>query len=1024
MKLVLARTEQFLKILKTTIEQQPQPITEVECHEGRATDIPWEKYPYGSYWGKNDTWYRFRTILIAPESYDGKRMRCHLLVGREGKGISINPQFLVRVNGKIVQALDANHYTFDVTKEAKAGERYEVEFEAYAGRELGNISLKDSPLQFALHMYWHHDDSEKLYFDLEAAKKAAEMYPEDNYYRIKIETYLTNALNKLDCRQVNSEAYFTSVREAAAYMQEEFYEKFCGHDEVIANCIGHTHIDVAWKWRLEQTRAKAVRSFSTELALLEEYPEHRFTSSQPQLYQYVKEDCPEIYEQIKERVKEGRWEVEGAMWLEADCNLCSGESLIRQILHGKRFMKDEFGVASKVLWLPDVFGYSAALPQILQKTGVDTFITSKIHWNDTNHMPYDTFMWKGIDGSEVLAQFITAGTINAKLNEPGKYYSTYNAVIAPIAVAKGWEIYQQKDINNEIMVSFGYGDGGGGVTRDMIEMHRRLKYGIPGTPKTRITNITDTVSRIKENIKGKKVPKWFGELYLEFHRGTYTSIAKNKRYNRKAEFLLTFNEAVSLANKLLLGGEYPKDALYDSWQTVLLNQFHDIIPGSSIREVYEDSEEQYLSLFAQNEKSTDAAIQNLAANVSEAGVFVYNPTGTSQNGLVEVDGVKYFAKNVPAYGWKVIVAPEQDPEWKACQGSAWAQDKLHISTTHMENDFFAIDLDEKGHFTRLYDKRNDREVLTAGERGNVLQAFDDHPPVYDNWELSIYHKEIMWEIDDVQSIEVVEETAVSASLKIVHKFLSSTITQIITIYKDIPRIDFDTVADWHEQHIFVKVAFPVDILSDKATYEIQYGAVERPAHVNTSWDSAKFEVCAHKWADFGEAGYGVALMNDCKYGYDIHDSIMRMSLIKCGTSPNPVADQGEHVFKYSLMPHSGDWREAEVVKEAFAVNCPLVAAKATGNGSLPAEYSFVSADAPNVIISVAKEACDSENIIVRAYEAHGKRTKSRIQLGVDIVGACEVDMLEEKVYEKLMVINNSFATVFKPYEIKTFRIQK
>ena len=908
MKLVLARTEQFLNILKRTIEQHPIPIKDVDYHEGRATDIPWEKYPYGFYWGKNDTWYRFRTVLTMPEEYDGKRVRCRLLVGREGKGISINPQFLVRVNGKIVQALDANHYTFDVAVEAKAGASYEVEFEAYAGRELGNISLKDSPLQFALHMYWHHDESEKLYFDLEAAKKAAEMYPEDNYYRIKIETYLTNALNMLDCRQVNSEAYFASVRDAAAYMQEEFYEKCCGHEEVIANCIGHTHIDVAWKWRLEQTRAKAVRSFSTELALLEEYPEHRFTSSQPQLYQFVKEDCPEIYEQIKERVKEGRWEVEGAMWLEADCNLCSGESLVRQILHGKRFMKDEFGVDSKVLWLPDVFGYSAALPQILQKTGVDTFVTSKIHWNDTNHLPYDTFMWKGIDGSEVLAQFITAGTGNAKLNEPGKYYSTYNAVLAPIAVAKGWEIYQQKDINNEIMVSFGYGDGGGGVTRDMIEMNRRLSHGIPGTPKTRITNITDTVARIKSKIKGKKVPKWFGELYLEFHRGTYTSIAKNKRYNRKSEFLLAFNEAVSLANKQLLGGKYPKKELYDSWQTVLLNQFHDIIPGSSIREVYEDSEEQYLALIAQNEKSSDEAIQNLAANVSEAGIFVYNPTGTSQNGLVEVDGVKYFAQDVPAYGWKVLTVEDLSNIPAGCQNDACAQDMLEVSAEHMENAFFAIDLDEKGHFTRLYDKKNDREVLTAGERGNVLQAFDDHPPVYDNWELSVYHKEIMWEIDDVQSVEVVEETAVSASLKIVRRFLNSTITQIITIYKDIPRIDFDTAADWHEQHIFVKVAFPVDILSDKATYEIQYGAVERPAHMNTSWDSAKFEVCAHKWADFGEAGYGVALMNDCKYGYDIHDGVMCMSLIKCGTNPNPVADQGEHVFKYSLMPHNGDWR--------------------------------------------------------------------------------------------------------------------
>ena len=1016
MKLVLERTDQFLKILKGTIEQQPMKLTDVEYHEGRGKDIPWEKFPVGAYWGKHDTWYRFRTIVVIPQEYEGKRVRCRLVAGREGMAISINPQFLVRVNGKVEQAMDTNHYTFDVVKNAQAGEAFELEFEAYAGREQNNILIKDQPLQFNLRAFWHDAESEKLYYDLYTARKSAELFSADNYNRIIIEKYLTNALNLIDCRQVNSEAYFESIRAAATYMEEEFYGKVCGEYEAIANCVGHTHIDVAWKWTLEQTRAKAVRSFSTELRLLDEYPEHMFTSSQPQLYQYVKEDCPEVYEQIKERVKEGRWEVEGAMWLEADCNLSSGESLIRQILHGKRFMKEEFGVDSKVLWLPDVFGYSAALPQILQKTGVDTFVTSKIHWNDTNHFPYDTFMWKGIDGTELFTQFITAGSYNAKMNDKENFRSTYNSMLTPLSVARGWEIYQQKDINNEFMVTFGWGDGGGGVTRDMMEMQRRMCKGIPGVPKTRITTVADTIARIKENVKDQKIPKWFGELYLEFHRATYTSIAKNKRFNRICEFLLQHNETVSLANKVLLGGQYPKKDLYDSWQIVLLNQFHDIIPGSSIEEVYDDSDVQYAEVIAQNEKSSGEAISSLAANVDQAGVFVYNPTGMVQSGIVEVDGIKYFAEDVPAYGWKVIA---ENAASDACEDTG-----LYISTGHMENAFFAIDLDEKGTFTRIYDKRNEREVLTEGARGNVFQAFDDHPPIYDNWELSVYHKEIMWEIDNVDSIEVIEKTAVSASLKIVRKFLSSTITQIITIYKDIPRIDFDTQADWHEHHIFVKVAFPVDILSDKATYEIQYGAVERPTHFNTSWDSAKFEVCAHKWADFAEAGYGVALMNDCKYGYDIHDGVMCLSLIKCGTNPNPNADQGEHIFKYSLMPHSGDWREAQIVKEAFALNCPLIGAKTAGEGQLSANYSFANVNTPNVIISSIKEACDGEDIIVRAYEAHGMRTKTALNFGFNVAAASEVDMLEEAVYEELSVANNGFTTIFKPYEIKTFRIKR
>lgn len=1014
MAFTLKRTEQFLKILQGTMEQNPIKITAVEYSESRDGSAPWVPFVEDSYWGKNDTWYRFRTEFVIPESYNKKHVKCKLVTGREDAWNALNPQMLLLINGHVIQALDTNHFTFDLSKEAIAGECYALEFEAYAGRELSNVRFQDYPLQFALRAYCHDESSEELYYDIKAAKMAAEMYPETDFNRIQIENYLTQALNLLDCRVPSSEEYFASVKAACQYMQEEFYGKFCGHNEVIADCIGHTHIDVAWMWRLAQTRAKAVRSFATEIALLEEYPEHFFTSSQPQLYQFVKEDCPEIYEKIKEKVAEGRWEAEGAMWLEADCNLSSGESLIRQILHGKRFMKDEFGVDSKVLWLPDVFGYSAALPQILKKTGVETFVTSKIHWNDTNHFPYDTFMWKGVDGSEVFTQYITGAESYAKLDDSDTY-STYNAKLAPIAVAKGWKIYQQKNINNEILVSFGHGDGGGGVTREMIEMHRRMQHGIPGVPKTRITTVADTMSRIKKNVAGKKIPKWFGELYLEFHRGTYTSMAKNKRYNRKAEFLLQSTEAASLINKTLLEGTYEKDELYDGWTTILLNQFHDIIPGSSIREVYEDSEAQYLALFAENEKRYTESVEALAKNVSKEGVFVYNPTGAAQSGVVECDGEKYFVKDVPAYGWKVV--PEKS-------GSKDAESGLFVSPKRMENDFFVLQLDEKGTFTSIYDKVNDRQVLSKGQRGNVIQAFDDHPYNYDNWELSNYYTEKMWEIDDVSDICVEEMTDVSASLKITRRFLSSTIEQIITIYKDIPRIDFDTKVDWHEQHIFVKAAFPVDILSDKATYEIQYGAVERPAHMNTSWDSAKYEVCAQKWADYAEADYGVAIMNDCKYGHDIHDGVMKLSLFKCGTYPNPVADQGEHLFKYSLMPHAGTWREAGVAKAAYGFNCPLKAVKCEGEGSLSPEYSFASALADNIFITVAKEACDSEKIVLRAYESQGRRTKTEMKCGFDIKSVSEVDMMEQEVYQEIAVKENNFAVEFKPYEIKTFLISK
>lgn len=1011
MKHTLERADQFLDILSRSIYRNVMAVTNVEISDSRDGSAPWTAFPADGYWGKHDTWYRFRTEFVVPESYAGQRVGLRLVTGRENRWNSLNPQFLVLVNGKVQQALDTNHHVVELAMEARAGDRYALEFEAYAGREESNERFHDHPLQFRLTAHCHDAMSEAVYYDLLAAKKAAQLWPESDYRRIQIEEHLTRAMNLLDCRVPCSREFDASLLVARDYMQKEFYEKFCGHDDVIANCIGHTHIDVAWRWCLEQTRAKAVRSFSTELELMKEYPEHYFTSSQPQLYQYVKEDCPEIYEQIKQRVAEGRWEVEGAMWLEADCNLSSGESLIRQILHGKRFMQEEFGVDSKVLWLPDVFGYSAALPQILKKSGVDTFVTSKIHWNDTNHLPYDTFLWKGVDGTEIFTHFITGGPESAKLGD-GRFMSTYVGKITPICAAKGWEIYQQKNINNEMLLTFGFGDGGGGVTREMLEMNRRMTHGIPGTPKTRITTVADALERIKDKVADKKLPKWVGELYLEFHRGTYTSVAKNKWYNRKSEFLLQSLEAASVTDKLLAGGDYAKKEIYDSWDVVLLNQFHDIIPGSSIREVYEESEQQYLQLLEENGKRMDAAVAALAAASSQAGIFVYNPAGTAQSGVVACGGEKYYAKDVPAFGWKVL-------EKKCCAGP-----KLEISTTKMENDFFCLKLDEKGTFVSIFDKVNSREVLPAGQRGNVLQAFDDHPFVYDNWEISDYYEEKMWEIDNVSDIQVVESDDVQASLKITRKFLNSTIEQIITIYRDIPRIDFDVNADWHERHILVKTAFPVDVLSDKATYEIQYGAVERPAHMNTSWDQAKFEVCAQKWIDFAEADYGVALLNDCKYGHDVHDGVMRMSLWKCGTFPNEVADQGHHQLRYSLMPHTGSWREAKISNEAYGFNCPLVAVETAGEGTLAPIYSLASADQDNILITVVKEACDSDDLIIRAYESQGRRTDAEIRCGFAVTEAAEVDMMEQQVWEELAVCDNTFTTKFKPFEIKTFRIKK
>lgn len=571
----LERTGRILKDLKGQIQRCRQLVEPVFWAEGKARPAQWQEFAQYQLWGGYDKWGWFRMTVTIPADFDGFPVGFEVQTGRgPEQWDALNPQFLAYVNGEIVQGLDVNHAGFLLTPRAAAGEVYEIELAAYSGTanprssyDCSNDKQMPPRLELIPVIYLHDRETERLYYNLKAAADAAALYGEGEKLRIDIQNYLTTAVNMLDMREPDSPEYAESVQWANEYLETEFYGGYCGRTDAVANCIGHTHIDVAWMWTLEQTEQKAVRSFSTVLNLMKEYPDYLFMSSQPQLYQYVKKNAPEVYEQIKARVKEGRWEPEGAMWLEADCNLSSGESLVRQILYGKQFFLDEFGVESRVLWLPDVFGYSAALPQILSKSGIDSFVTSKISWNEYNHMPFDTFSWQGIDGTELFTQFINMGAMEL----PGTWFSTYNGQMHPQPLKGGWDMYQQKQINNETLVSFGFGDGGGGPTREMLEMYRRLEKGIPGVPKARMSSVTDTLDRIRRNAEESgRLPKWVGELYLEYHRGTYTSMARNKNYNRRCEFLLQTAEAVSVTANQLLALPYPKESLHACWETILL----------------------------------------------------------------------------------------------------------------------------------------------------------------------------------------------------------------------------------------------------------------------------------------------------------------------------------------------------------------------------------------------------------------------------------------------------------------------
>lgn len=957
--------------------------------------------PYQDRWGgKKDTHAWFYKKITVPEDFKGGEVQLSVSSDSKQGWACINPQFIAYVNGKLQQGIDKNHREVFLDSEGE----HEVYLYAYSG------SIHDEYLDFLANLQLVDEKTRKVFYDIKVPFEILEFEDENSRNYFEIKKHLNNAVNLIDLRSPYSEEYYASLDKAEEYLKTEFYGKYCREGETHALCIGHTHIDVAWEWTLAQTREKVLRSFSTVLALMKKYPEYKFMSSQPQLYKYLKEESPELYSEVKEMVKQGRWEVEGGMWVEADCNLSSGESLVRQFLYGKRFMKEEFGVESKILWLPDVFGYSAALPQIMQKCGVDKFITSKIGWNEMNKMPYDTFMWHGIDNTPVFTHFMTAQD-KVKDKEPATNV-TYNAKLNANQLRGAYDRYQQKDLYDDVLITFGFGDGGGGPIRKDLEYYDRLKYGIPGTSTAKMAFAGEFLNDVKEKTENNsKLPHWSGELYLEFHRGTYTSQAKNKKYNRKSEFMFQRAETLSLMDNILCGGVYPKKDMQNCWETILLNQFHDIIPGSSIKEVYEVSHKQYEEIGKIGNNIIKTAAENIAENVnSDKNYVVFNPHSFTNSGAVEVNGKYYYAENVPAKGYKAVNLIEE-------------QSKVNVTENSIENDFFRLVLDEKGTFTSIFDKRNNREVLKNGQRGNVITAYEDYPREYDNWEISNYYTEKHWEADRVESVEILNEGE-RAGLKVTKKFKNSTIIQNIYLYNNIDRIDFDTNIDWKESHLVLKTAFPVDVNSNKAVYDIQFGSVERPTHKNTSWDAARFEVCAHKYCDLSEYGYGVSLINDCKYGHAIHDGVMSLTMLKCGTFPDPDADKCEHSFTYSLYPHKGDYREAGTIKKAYDFNIPMLCVKAGDKkGNLPDEYSFFSVDCDNVIFETAKQAEDSDSIILRGCEYFNKRTTAELKLGFDVQKVYLCDMLENNIKE-LTVENNSVSVDFKPFEIITLKIIK
>jgi alpha-mannosidase len=773
---------------------------------------------------------------------------------------------------------------------------------------------------------------------------------------------------------------------------------------------------------------------------MDQYPEYKFMSSTPLLYQFVKEDYPEIYEKIKARISEGRWEADGGMWIESDCNMVSGRSLSRQFLYGKRFFQSEFAVDSKILWLPDAFGYCPSLPQIMKKSGIDYFVSCKMGWNDSNRLPNDTFYWKGIDGSEILSHMITTTYPRQSVTS---YATDYNGQLFPETVMGAWNTYRQQDISKDVLITFGYGDGGGGPTKEMLENQRRMSKGIPGCPKTNIRSVGQYFNDLSSEIEsGKKLPKWSGELYLETHRGTYTSMARNKKSNRYCDMLLGKAEKLASLDMLISDKKYPQEILEKHWKTVLMNQFHDILPGSSIKEVYEVTKEEYEfvenDLEGMNKKLLTSIVENISAK--EKTLVLFNSLGFERSDIVEIEGdfddninlldieddrkievqksskgIVFYAERLPSLGYKKYSIV-------SARDKSFDDELFYMNVSSFENKYYKVKLDESGAFKSIYDKTMGREIIKEGQLANRLVCYENKPHIYDNWNIDANYREKSWDIDDLISIDVIEDGPVRKVLQIKKGILDSTVVQDIILYRDSRRIDFKTVIDMKMTDVLIKCQFPLDINTDFGTFETAYGSCRRSSHENTSWDMANYEVPGHRWADLSEGNYGVALLNDSRYGYSIKGNDIALSLVKPGTYPNPDADIEVHELIYSLYSHSNSVLNSDTHKEGEKINEPLKGVLIDErSGKFEENLSFFELDCDNIIIDSVKKCEESDDIIVTCYEHCNRRSKVVFKSYFNISRVWECDLTEKNITE-YEHSDNKIEFDMKAFEIKVFKI--
>jgi len=820
------------------------------------------------------------------------------------------------------------------------------------------------------------------------------------------------------------------------------------------HAVGNSHIDMAWLWPWTETVEVVRNTFQSVLDLMREYPDFKFTMSSARTYDWIEEKYPDMFKQIADHVREGRWEVIGGMWVEPDLNMPDGESLTRQILIGKRYFHSRFGVDVKIGWNPDSFGYNWQLPQIYKKSGIDCFVTQKLLWaHEFTTFPYKLFWWQAPDGSRLLTYFPRDYAASIEGPSMAKDLSVWAPSIYGPEVSPA----------PEILHLYGVGDHGGGPTRQMLDNARELMSQNTVYPRLELGSTLGFFNDLEKKLPRLNVPSWNGELYFQYHRGVFTTQAETKqRIRRSEETMLDAEKFASLA--LLDGRAYPQGELNFAWKRLLFDEFHDILPGSGIAVNYLDARRNLGEVRRTGDEAIYHALNEIVAHVNTEGagvpLIVFNSLSWPRSEVVELEAqipgpAKYITVSDAA--GKTVEAELLDIDSathrarflllaetpsvgyntyfvRGAGSETSVRSTLRATSKTLENEFLRVEIDSQtGCMTSLFDKRNHKEALAPSETdtggpkdricGNLLQAFVDKPKKWDAWNIDADFEKQHWDLDRADDVQLVENGPLRAVIRIKKHFQNSTFIQDVMLSPHVPRVDVKMQVEWHEKHILLKVAFPLSAHSPKATFEIPYGSVERPTTRNTPAEQAQFEVPAIRWADISDDTQGFSLLNNCKYGYDAKGNVLRLSLLRSPEWPDPHADEGHHEFTYSLYPHSATWREALTIRQGYNLNYGLFSMSAEKHaGVLPTEHSFVEIKPENLVLTAIKKAEDDDALILRFFEWAGKDTDIQIQLPPGAQSAHDADLMEHPFAD--LAVKNGLVTVHaKPYEIKTVKVR-